>query len=130
MRDGNIMKQSKPQIRVAAVLYGILVVALIALGSYHVTHGGGWRTGTTELGLAVFSLILAWRTRKIAREGRVGKHLRFRAFLLTIILAAVILFLIFSGYHFTHDGLRSGIIELISAGILITLGLITRILIR
>jgi hypothetical protein len=125
------MTVSKSRIRLAAVLYGILLLAMIVLGSYHITHGGGWRTGTTELCLAVFSLILAWRVYKIVRSGelKIG-HRKFKTFLLVIIFAAVVLFLIFSAYHFTHDGLRSGIIELVSAAILITLELLIRSLIR
>ena len=113
--------------RLAAVLYGVLLLALVVLGSYHLTHGGGWRSGTTELCLAVLSLILAWRVYQIRREGEAGAgHRTFRTVLSIIIFLVAVLFLILSGYHFTHDGLRSGIIELVSAAILTTLGLLIK----
>jgi len=122
-----MVKQAKYRMRLATALYCILVLAMIVLGSYHLTHGGGWRSGTTELCLAVLSLILAWRVYKIRHEGeaRVG-HGKFKTALLIIILLVVVLFLTLSAYHFTHNGLRSGIIELVSAAILTTLGVLIR----
>jgi len=124
-----MVKQIKYRMRLATALYCILVLAMIVLGSYHLTHGGGWRSGTTELCLAVLSLILAWRVYKIRHEGEAGagaKHRTFRMVLSIIIFLVVVLFLILSAYHFTHDGLRSGIIELVSAAILTTLGVLIR----
>ena len=126
-----MVKQAKYRIRLATALYCILILAMIVLGSYHLTHGGGWRSGVTELCLAVFSLILAWRVYKIWREGEAGVgHRTFRTVLSIIIFLVVVIFLILSAYHFTHDGLRSGVIELVSAAILTTLGGLVRGLIK
>jgi hypothetical protein len=105
------------------ILLGIVVLADCTLGSYHLTHGGGWVSGTIELSFAVLLVTCAFifgrsRPKNNPRPG----HDRYRTALFVIIGVLVTVFLILSGYHFTHHGLRSGIIELLLAIILSAIG--------
>ena len=75
------------------------------------THGGGWRSGVTELCFAALVGTLVYLAFRARQESSPAKYRRFSLALviINIIIAVILLFL--SVYHFTHEGLRSGIIE-------------------
>ena len=119
--------QSRPRIRLAIILIGIFVFWAFCLGIYHTTHGGGWRSGTIELFLAVLFGTLAYLVYRTGfKKYSPAGFKRSRVTLLSVIGPVALFLLIISFYHFTHQGLRSGIIELCLAIILSTIGFLLR----
>jgi hypothetical protein len=103
--------------RVTTTLVAIVATLCLSVGIYHLTHQG-LHSGVTEIGLSVF---LCYLTFRVYRSGvSTAKSGWFhRALSVTIgIISGVFLFL--SIYHFTHQGLPSGIVELGMASLLAT----------
>jgi hypothetical protein len=118
-----IPNQANRRTRLAILLIGIVVVADLILGIYHLTHGGGWVSGTIELFFACLiaaSVYMFYKTR-IGRNS-VAKYNRYHVASLGMISTIALTLLILSLYHFTHHGFTSGIIELILAIIWATIG--------
>jgi hypothetical protein len=123
-----IPEQAAKRIRWAICLICLFVFFDFTLGIYHFTHGGGWVSGTIELFFACLITALAclvFKTR--LRRESAAKHNNYRVALLCVISAIVITLLVLSLYHFTHQGLPSGIIELLLSGILVTGGCLTAV---
>ena len=102
------------------MLIGIFLLFDFSAGIYHTTHGGGWVSGSIELffGFVISGLVYLYWT----KQGRwsQGSLDRYRITLTGIAGAIALTLLYFSVYHFTHQGLRSGIIELMLSGLIIT----------
>jgi hypothetical protein len=111
----------------AILLIVVFVLVDFTLGVYHLTHGGGWVSGSVELFIAVLVGTLAFR---FARRGTRGKNpsgaARYRRALLTVFALIVIALLILSPYHLTHQGIPSGSIELALAVTITAIGLLLR----
>ena len=122
-----MLDHSRPRIRMALILIGLFVFWALCLGIYHITHGGGWRSGTVELFLAALFGILAYLVYRnsFKKYSPVG-YKRSRIAMLSVIGPVALLLLGLSVYHFTHQGLRSGIIELSLAIILSAIGFLLR----
>jgi hypothetical protein len=118
VKKGKISNQKYNRLKIIFVLVGIFCLIDIILGTYHVTHGGGWLSGSIELLVAclVFTLTLMFY-RSPQTKGSL-KHNRRAVTLLAVNGAIALILLILSIYHFTHLGLLSGIIELSLAAIL------------
>ena len=102
---------SQIRFRWAIALIALFLVFDLILAFYHSTHGGGWRSGVTELCFAILVGTLVFQAFKARGRGLIVKYRRYSIALRIInsIIAVILIFL--SIYHFTHDGLRSGIIE-------------------
>ena len=119
--------QTHPHLRLAIILIGVFVFMALCLGIYHCTHGGGWRTGTTELFFAVLMASLAFLVyRNRSTKESEAKFRLYRKILWGIMGVIILTLLIFSPYHFTHNGWRSGIIESTLAVILAVIAFLLR----
>jgi hypothetical protein len=109
---GNYLKKR----RWALGLSIFFIFLALILGSYHVSHGGGWRSGSAEITLAIVMAIVVWHLYR-NRTASIPVPLALPWCIATIVVygGTIVLLLILSPYHFTHDGLRSGIIELVLA---------------
>lgn len=97
------------------VLLGIVMLLILALGSYHITHGG-WNSGRLELA-SFFLLALA-----LFPPHRSKRSFRNYSPLQLGLIGMVDFWAIYFGiYHLsTPDGLRSGIMELTAFTLLTT----------
>jgi hypothetical protein len=100
--------------RLVMSLLGVVIVLDLGIGVYHFTHQG-LGSGTTEFILAGLLLttvyfIFVLHTQHTA-ESMMAFRRYLRAILAIIALSASVVFYL-SIYHLTHEGLRSGIIEL------------------
>jgi small-conductance mechanosensitive channel len=118
------MKKTHENFRL--ILVGIITILFLILdlrvAFYHLTTEG-WKSGVAEITLAFLLLFLVY----LALMGRERREIspswkRFHRAALVIILlfAAFVLFL--SIYHFTHQGPRSGALELSMSILLLLLG--------
>lgn len=124
MKNGKIPNPKNNRLKLTFVLIGIFCLVDITLGTYHMTHGGGWVSGTIELFVAclVFTLTLMFY-RSTQNEGS-SKYNRREITLLAVNGVMALTLFILSIYHFTHTGLLSGIIELSLAAILVIFSLL------
>jgi hypothetical protein len=116
----------RKRVRLASILVSVFVIGACFLGSYHLTHGGGWRSGVAELGFAILVAILAFGFHQIRPKVNnlaQGRYLHV-AWLIVIWGLALVLFIL-SLYHFTHQGLPSGIIEMTFTFMLTAIGFMT-----
>ena len=101
-------------------LLAVVVLLDLVESIYHLTHRG-LGSGITELVLAlvlVTSVYLTFHARQ--RRDSVAKSTRQAS--LYVIAAAASVVLCLGVYHLTHQGLRSGVIELSMTGLLVILG--------
>jgi hypothetical protein len=112
--------------RLASFLVSLFVTGACFLGSYHLTHGGGWVSGTAELCFAVSAGVLAFGFDQVGlvRRRAAPNRVILTAWL-TLIWGLAVVLLILSIYHFTHQGLPSGCIELFFTLILAATGCLT-----
>jgi hypothetical protein len=111
--------------RAALTLLGIFVCLDAGLGFYHLTHGGGWVSGSIELTFAVIIGLagyLIFYNRQKADSGRNARLSRRTGMAIILFVSAIVFIL--SIYHFTHQGLPSGIIELVMTVMLVSILLI------
>jgi Co/Zn/Cd efflux system component len=106
----------------ALTLIITFIVVDIVLGFYHLTHGGGWVSGSIELLFSVLmgmagTFILNWKQKENSAENSYS-YLRIAKIIISLIALVV---LILSIYHFTHNGFPSGIIELVMTMLLVTI---------
>jgi hypothetical protein len=100
--------------RLVIALLGVVVVLDLSVSIYHLTHKG-LGSGITELILAsllittIYFLFVS-HTKQIGGSAMIFNRYR-KAGLAVIALAASVVF-ITGIYHLTHEGLRSGVIEL------------------
>jgi multisubunit Na+/H+ antiporter MnhB subunit len=116
-----ITNKTDKRIKTATILTGIVIFFALCLGIYHITHGGGWRSGTAELFFACF--IAALYISVYQSNRRHDSPARYRRlwmvmFVIFGLMAGILLIL--SAYHYTHQGWRSGTIELAIASMLLT----------
>lgn len=97
--------------RTALILLGVFICIDAAIGSYHLTHGGGWVSGSTELLFAILAGIAGYLTVLNCSEDKTKQSGRRKQAGLFILSIEALVVLILSIYHFTHKGLPSGIIE-------------------
>jgi hypothetical protein len=100
--------------RLAMALLGVVIVLDLGVGIYHLTHQG-LGSGITEFILASLLLttiyfFFVFHTQHIGDSVMMFDHYR-KAGLAIIALAASVV-LVLGIYHLTHEGLRSGVIEL------------------
>jgi hypothetical protein len=115
-----ITNQTDKRIQTATILTGIVIFFALCLGVYHITHGGGWRSGTAELFFACFIGTLFFNVHQSDR--RHDAPARYRRFWLVMFIIFGLMagtLLILSAYHYTHQGWRSGTIELAAASMLL-----------
>jgi heme/copper-type cytochrome/quinol oxidase subunit 3 len=113
--------------RTATILAGIVIFFAFCLGIYHVTHGHGWRSGTTELFFAGLIAAVFFRVRQSNRNhDSPPRYRRFWIVMFVIFSLIAGTLLILSGYHYTHQGWRSGTIELTAASMLLTAAYLMR----
>jgi hypothetical protein len=117
---GQTVKQIRANhaIRLALIFIGIFVLAALILGSFHLTHGGGWRSGVVEI---FFACLLAALGGLIYRSQRKGDSPAGRGYLVALLITNGVIALVLltlSAYHFTHNGIPSGAIEIMLAAIL------------
>jgi hypothetical protein len=115
-----ITKHAILRTRLALITTGIFLLCDFILGIYHFTHGGGWVSGSLELffGCVIGGLVYrVFRTRK--RKDLLN---RYRTAFIASTGAIALTLLVLSIYHFSHQGLPSGIIELLLAGVLAASG--------
>jgi hypothetical protein len=119
----NIPDQAVQRNRLTIWLISIFVLVDFTLSVYHFTHGGGWVSGAIELFFACLMAALAYMVFKTRlRRESAAQYNNYRVALLGVISAVALTLLVLSVYHFTHQGLPSGIIELFLSGILVTSG--------
>jgi hypothetical protein len=100
--------------RLAMALLGVVIVLDLGVGIYHLTHQG-LGSGITEFILASLLLttiyfFFVFHTQHIGDS--VMMFDRYRKAGLAIIALAASVVLVLGIYHLTHEGLRSGVIEL------------------
>jgi hypothetical protein len=122
VQKGKITKPKNNRLKF--ILIGIFCLVDITLGIYHVTHGGGWVSGSIELLIVCLVFILTLMFYRSPKTERSLKYNRLMITLLALYGAIALTLLILSIYHFTHLGLFSGIIELSLAAILIIFSLL------
>ena len=116
-----ITNRTDKRIQTATILTGIVIFFAFCLGIYHVTHGHGWRSGTAELFFACFIAALFFSVyQSNRRHDSPAKYKRFWMFMFIIFSLMSGTLLILSAYHYTHQGWRSGTIELAIAAMLLT----------
>ena len=100
--------------KIQLVLLGVVAFLILVLGIYHFTHQG-LNSGRLELASFVMLMLALFLPDPVKKSYH-------RLSPLQVILIGIIDFwaIFFSIYHFTHDGMRSGILEL-SAFTLLTL---------
>lgn len=117
-----ITNQTDKRTRTATILTGIVIFFATCLGIYHVTHGQGWRSGTAELFFACFIAALFFSVFQSNR--RHDSPARYRSFWMAMFVIFSLMagaLLILSAYHYTHQGWRSGTIELATASMLLAI---------
>ncbi|MCR4392902.1 MAG: hypothetical protein NUV31_00870 [Dehalococcoidales bacterium] len=98
--------------RLPFILLAIVIILNFSAGFYHLTHGG-IGSGITELVFTAILLFTGYLVLKTYPGGRPA-HLVF--LLSTSILGTMALVLFgLSIYHFTHQGPRSGTVEMLMA---------------
>jgi hypothetical protein len=100
--------------RLAMVLLGVVIVLDLCVSIYHLTHQG-LGSGITELILASLLLtaiyfFFVFHTQHIGDSVLVSNRYRKAGLAIIALATSVVLFL--GIYHLTHEGLRSGVIEL------------------
>jgi hypothetical protein len=118
VKNGKYSNQKYNRLKIIFVLVGIFCLVDVTLGTYHMTHGGGWLSGSIELLVACLVFIL---TLMFYRSPQTEGSLEFNRLTITLLAingAIALTLLILSIYHFTHFGFLSGIIELSLAAIL------------
>jgi hypothetical protein len=116
-----ITNQTDKKTQTATILTGIVIFFAFCLGIYHVTHGHGWRSGTAELFFACFIAALFFSVyQSNRRHDSPAKYKRLWMLMFVIFSLIAGALLILSAYHYTHQGWRSGTIELAIASMLLT----------
>lgn len=86
----------------------------LRVATYHLATEG-WKSGLAEMALTLWVMLLAYLAVEAGRRRGSGSwrrtHLTARVWLLLIAL----LYLALSLYHFTHQGVRSGVMELLAS---------------
>jgi hypothetical protein len=110
----NLIKDENKRTLVASILVAIFIIGACILGSYHLVHGGGWRSGVAELAFALWVAVLGFGFDQIGSNESTLAQSRYLhiAWLISLWGLAIVLFIL-SLYHFTHQGLPSGSIEMI-----------------
>jgi len=108
----------------AVVLLAAFLALDLRVALYHLATEG-WKSGLTEVGLAlVVASLASLGILSRRRHGTAGRRLPRSA---AAALSAIAVFFVFlSAYHFTHQGVRSGAVELSLAAILLLLALALR----
>jgi predicted acyltransferase len=106
------------------VLAVIVILDLIE-SIYHLTHEG-LGSGITELVLAAALVPALWLILRAqgGRDSAAKRNGQRQVGLIIISLAALVVFSL-GIYHLTHEGLRSGVVELSMSGLLVILGYLT-----
>lgn len=98
--------------RLPFILLAIVIILNFSAGLYHLTHGG-IGSGITEL---VFTAILLITGYLVLKTYPCGKQAHLVLLVSTSILGTMALVLFgLSIYHFTHQGPRSGTVEMLMA---------------
>jgi peptidoglycan biosynthesis protein MviN/MurJ (putative lipid II flippase) len=109
--------------RVAILIAVVIFLLYIILGSYHITHGGPG-SGRIELTFApVFAILIVLALMGRSRQGHSFSWKVTRRSIITVIFITAVFFVGLSIYHFTHEGARSGGMEISVAFLLTILGL-------
>ena len=102
--------------KIPLLLLAAVIVLHFGAGIYHLTHGGVG-SGITEL---AFTAILLLTGCLVLKTRSSGKPASLALLVYTGILGAIALVLFpLSIYHFTHQGLRSGIVEMLMTILLV-----------
>jgi hypothetical protein len=112
--------------RTGLILLSFFILIDVTLGFYHLTHGGGWVSGSTELLFAVIMSIADYLIFKNSPQQDQMYSARNRRTGLLIITGVAIVVFILSIYHFTHNGLPSGILEALMTLLLVSIFLLIR----
>jgi heme A synthase len=123
-------KQENRKFLLAKVLIGVFLFIDITLGMYHITHGGGWVSGSVEMLIACTIVFLShkvYQTRLSNNPKNDGRQ--YSVVLMGTLAVIAITLLVLSIYHFSHNGVTSGITELLLSVILTTAGLMVASLI-
>jgi hypothetical protein len=104
------------------ILLGFFILIDVTLGFYHLTHGGGWVSGSTELLFAVIMSAAGYLIFKNSpNPDQMNNSARNRRTGLLIIAGVAVVVFILSIYHFTHNGLPSGILEALMTLLLVSI---------
>jgi hypothetical protein len=112
--------------RTGLILLGFFILIDVTLGFYHLTHGGGWVSGSTELLFAVIMSAAGYLIFKNSPQKDQHNSARNRRIGLLIIAGVAIVVFILSIYHFTHNGLPSGILEALMTLLLVSILLLIK----
>jgi hypothetical protein len=112
--------------RTALTLLSVFICIDAGIGFYHLTHGGGWVSGVTELLFAILAGIAGYLTVLNSIKGETKQSGRRKQAGLYMLSAITLVVLILSIYHFTHKGLPSGIIEAALTAMLIIIIVLIR----
>jgi hypothetical protein len=111
--------------RTAGILLWVFICIDAVIGFYHLTHGGGWVSGSTEILFAVLAGTAGYLAMWNSNQNRKRPGCRRLAGLFILSVEALVI-LILSIYHFTHNGLPSGIIEAVMTSMLISIIVLIR----
>jgi hypothetical protein len=106
--------------RTAGILLWVFICIDAGIGFYHLTHGGGWVSGSTELLFAILAGTAGYLAVWNSDQDKLKQSGRRKLAGLFILSIETLVVLILSIYHFTHNGLPSGIIELVMTLLLVS----------
>ncbi|MBC7252965.1 MAG: hypothetical protein H5T72_03215 [Actinobacteria bacterium] len=110
--------------RVAAViLLAVFTLLNLRVATYHLATEG-WKSGLAETALTLWVMLLVYLAAEASRRRDSPSWRRTHLVVRGWVVAIALFYLILSVYHFTHQGIRSGILELLASLVLLSLSLI------
>ncbi len=107
--------------RTVIVLTGVVTLLDLIEAVYHLTHAG-LRSGIIQSVMAVLLPTLVYLFLKAGQKGDREKLQHYGMSALAVVGLAISILLYLGPYHLTTGGIRSGVIELGMAGLLMYLG--------
>lgn len=106
------------------IILALFVLLDLRVALYHLITEG-WKSGLTEMVLALWVMLLVYAAWEARRRRKSPFWRRLHASALVCLILISLFYLALSVYHFTHGGTRSGVVELLAS---VLLALLTRAL--